>query len=140
MTIPSVRHIGFVRARQAAALLAVAFFVGCSGGVNRTEMVSGNVTLNGAPVPAGTVVFMNDEAYGDAAELKPDGTYSLHLQPGSYKVSVSPPSELDPMGDAGAGESESSQTIPKKYQDFGTSGLTANVGDGGSTVDLVLSR
>ena len=140
MAIPSVRHIGLMRAFQAAMLVAVVIVVGCSEGESRTGMVSGKVTLDDAPVSAGTVVFMNDEAHGDAAELKPDGAYSLQLQPGSYKVSVSPPSELDPMGDAGAGESDSSKAIPKKYHDFSTSDLSADVGDGDSTVDFALTR
>jgi hypothetical protein len=103
-------------------------------------MVGGKVTLNDAPVSAGTVLFMTDDAHGDSVELSSDGTYSLQLRPGSYKVSVSPPPELDPMGDAGAGAAEGSKAIPKKYHDFGTSGLTAEVSDGDSTVDLPLSR
>lgn len=125
---------------QTVVLSAVVLLAGCADeGEQRTGMVSGKVTLDDAPVSAGTLLFMADDGHGDSAELGAGGTYSLQLRPGNYKVSVSPPPMLDPMaGPEGEGGDAEADAIPRKYHDFGTSGLTSEVKEGDSTFDISL--
>ncbi len=117
---------------QAVLLSAIVALAGCSDPEQRTGVVSGTVTLDGAPVQAGTVLFMTDDGHGDAAELRAGGAYTLHLRPGTYKVSVSPPPEIDPLSDQAAG-ADAAAAIPSKYHDLGSSGLTAEVEGGNNT-------
>ena len=64
-----------------------------------TGTVSGKVTYNGEPVPAGcSVTFMHQETSTPASGItSADGSYSLTMRgesealAGDYKVSVSPP-------------------------------------------------
>jgi hypothetical protein len=119
-------------------------FAGCEGSsTSPTATVSGLVTLAGKPLTAGTVLFITDEGQAASAELAPDGTYTLHCSPGRYKITVTPPAPLDPLSSpAGVPPPAASNqpAIPKRYQDFGGSGLSLEVKAGANKFDIALVR
>ncbi len=115
-TIKRVHNVG---TRRAILLLTVVLLAGCSK-ETRTAAVSGKVTLDDAPVSAGTVLFMPDDGQAASADLQPDGSYTLECHPGSFKVAVSPPPVADPLSDPNAASSDTVK-IPEKYCDFGSS-------------------
>ena len=125
-----------------------------AGGCSRAEVgsVAGKVTLDGQPVPEGTVVFQ-DTARGISvnASLQPDGTYVARtydkagLPPGSYQVAVAPRtigSGETPLVEAPATATPPPVTaIPAKYHNPATSGLTATVKAGSNPpFDFALTR
>ena len=126
-------------------LISLALLAGCSQSpAERSALVSGKVTLGGAPVATGTVLFMTDAGHAASAELKSDGTYALHCRPAQFKVAVTPPALPDPLASPASvppsGPSATSQSIPKRYHDFGSSGLTVEVKEGNNTFDIALTR
>jgi len=126
------------------SLLCLVLASGCSGSGSQHAVVSGKVTLSGAPVAAGTVLLMTDDGKAASAELKADGTYLLQAQPGRFKVAVTPPPPPDPLAASGstpaAAASANAAPIPKRYHDFGSSGLTVEVKKGNNTFDIPLMR
>ena len=76
-------------------------WTGCSssGLSGPTGTVTGKVTYNDKPVPAGTgIVFVNqDNAMAAVGQVEADGSYTLRMQgepnvlAGSYKISVNAP-------------------------------------------------
>jgi hypothetical protein len=110
--------------------------VGCdSSGLGRVVPVQGKVTLNGAPLSAGSLVFKPDAAKGNNSTLQPasdiaaDGTYNLFTKekPGAplgwYKVGVvaeGPASATDPYAPR-------KSLLAQKYNDPETSGLAVEV-------------
>ena len=132
--------------------------VGCeTGGLSGpTGTVSGKITYNGAPVPAGsTVNFTHDETSMAATGVTgADGSFTLQMQgegevlAGSYKILVSPPVQpqagpenpeayeaMMTGGDAAAAE-QPTGPFPQKYQATATSGETFTVKEGPNTYDL----
>jgi hypothetical protein len=131
--------------RWTALLLALPFVAACSNSSEvPTATVSGKVTLGGAPVPAGTVLFMTDDGQAATAELNPDGTYHVHCRPGRYKVSLTPPPPPDPLAAPGGSVRSLpvtvSQSIPQRYRDLGRSGLSVEVKAGDNTYDIPLTK
>jgi hypothetical protein len=126
-------------------LLSMALLAGCSKSSDeRSAVVSGKVTLGGAPVTAGSVLFMTDDGHAATAELAPDGGYMLRCRPDRFKVAVTPPPPTDPLTSSAAvpasGTPTSGPAIPKRYHDFGTSHLTVEIKDGNNTFDIALTR
>ncbi|QDU60238.1 hypothetical protein Pan216_10770 [Planctomycetes bacterium Pan216] len=125
--------------RAYALLLAVSFnLTGCEGD-GRVCQVSGRVTIDGEPVPAGSVLMMSEDGRRtSAAELQPDGTYRVRCQPGHFMVALVPPPGPDPFSDTApdATSTPLEVPIPRKYQDVGTSGLEVQVPQGESTFDI----
>ena len=117
--VPKMQLIGCV------AILAYTTSLGCGprqkADPNRAE-ISGKVTLDGQPLPAGTMTFYSPEkGIGTSFSLRQGGTYATDRVPiGSNLVSI---------------ETESLQfgspslyvRIPAKYADPAQSGLTAEV-------------
>ena len=128
-------------ARWGIWLLAIAFLAGCSSSSEerRSGTVSGKVTLDGAALAAGTVLFMTEDGHGATADLQPDGTYTLQCRPDQYKVAVSPPPPPDPLAGGGAAPA-AAVDIPTKYHDFAKSGLTTEVKEGENTFDISLTK
>jgi hypothetical protein len=125
-------------------LLALAVMAGCSSSPQGPRSaVTGIVTLDGAPLTAGTVLFMTEMGNAASADVKPDGTYALRCNPDLFKVAVTPPASIDPLTvpvGTPTSSSTSQPSIPKKYLDFGTSGLSAEIKKGDNTFDIALSR
>jgi hypothetical protein len=116
-------------------------------------MVTGRVTLDGQPVPPGSVVsFVSDAGFAAAAKVASDGNYSLQIAGapdipvGTYKVGVVPPaeemSESDydkyMSGDGAETAETPSEAIPSKYADPATSGLSFSVEQGENTINIEL--
>jgi hypothetical protein len=123
-----------------ACLFAVS---GCTTTNVSTATVSGRVTRGGTAVSAGTVLLMTEGGQAASAELKPDGTYTIHCQPNHFRVAVAPPPAVDPLTDAKdtvQGAAAGQPPIPKRYHDFGTSGLSVEVKPGSNTFDIALSN
>ena len=124
-------------------LVAFSVFVGwcagCGSGGPPTGSVSGKVTYNSQPLTAGVVTFINEEAgRGASSDLDASGQYRIPaLQTGQYKVAIHrqppPVNETSPQT-IGNGR----LSIPEKYQDFQSSGLTATVKEGKNTTDFNL--
>ena len=117
---------------------AACWLAGCAGGPP-TGSVSGKVTCNGAPLSAGVVLFSNPQTgVGASAGLDTSGAYRIEsIQTGQYQVAIQPPPPPAPheMEQAAAAPRSS---VPQKYQDPKTSGLTATVNEGPNTRDFAL--
>lgn len=77
----SIRLLSYI------GMVALCAAVGCGPGVGK---VSGVVTANGKPVPAGLVTFRPDDptANSISAELDREGRYSVELPAGPCRVAV----------------------------------------------------
>jgi hypothetical protein len=129
------------------ALLAVALpaviLTGCSG-----TSVSGNVTLDGAPVDGGVILFLPQT--GSPAALKSangpivGGKYSLEgakaPQPGKYRVQIEwkkkTGQQIPVPGDPGNTTEETVQMVPPMYNQQST--LEADVKGGANTFNYDL--
>jgi hypothetical protein len=132
--------MGSHRVRRAIAflccLLPVAL-LGCGGsGGSMKSVVTGKVTFNGAPVPAGTVTFIAQNTEGTTMMSAIDnGTYRIpNFPPGEVKISVQGPGRPSNPEDK-----TPRVTLPEKYLNVMTSGLTYTVKTGQQTHDLNLT-
>jgi hypothetical protein len=118
--------------------LLVSTATGCS---ERTGTVSGIVTLDGKPLPAGLVLFHPDE-HGIApasGQIDHEGRYSLARAKGKhgavvgkYHVTVQTVSS----NDAAAITAARKYVIPAVYNDPATTPLIAEVAPGDNTLDI----
>lgn len=147
------------------ALVAVACFavVGCGGASLKTEMVTGVVTLDGAPVEGATVTFSPTSGGVMAVgQTDAEGKYTLTSQQGGapgkgavvgeYQVGVvksvntAPQPTQEEREKASAEGRDISKDYPAKYEDLVPkqyklpqfSGLTASVKAGENTFDFEL--
>jgi hypothetical protein len=114
------------------------WLVGCGGGPT-TGSVSGKVTLNGAPLAAGVVLFSNAKTgVGASATLDASGAYRIEsIRTGEYQVAVQPPPAPAPH-EMQPGAAPPTTDVPAKSQDPATSGLKATVEKGANTADFAL--
>jgi hypothetical protein len=126
---------------------------GCGGS---TAPVSGTVTLNGAPLTGGGTVTFQGSGGGASGVINPDGTYTIpnapvgevHVAvvPGrgpAAGVTITPPPDVSemkpPQALAPAWTPPAAVSIPLKYADPNTSGLTYTVTRGEQTIDVTLT-
>jgi hypothetical protein len=135
-----------------------------AAGCGTTKTVSGKVSFQGKPMPAGTVLFVQDKAGKTntyTSQIAEDGTYTIpNLSPGPVKIAVQPlqppnmppraggqvmgiptatfgPEGHNPYGNVKGDESKYVKNFPAKYKDPDTSGLTYTVeGSGSQTHDI----
>jgi hypothetical protein len=108
--------------------------------------VAGKVTLDGAPVGPGTVVFVASDAASNPSTgtVQVDGNYFLKsnrirgLRPGHYKATVSIIHQ-DPVPPGHRSTVPPKLVSPAKYADPATSGLEFDVASGENTIDIELS-
>jgi hypothetical protein len=116
---------------------------GCGGGFGD---VSGRVTLDGQPLPAGTITFVDADNITHSDQIQ-DGKYRVtHVAAGKVRVSVVTPLAIEfvtpgkpksggPLGGlkppAGKGPE-----VPEKYQDHEKSGLAYDVQRGENTINV----
>ena len=138
-------HRTHALASPVVCLLLIAILPGCGERGFPTAPVRGKVTYNGKPVTSGTVLFMPDGDKPSATgELEPDGSYSLTTYRsgdgavlGKHSILITAiedqsnrlPEERNPAPGL---------TIPARYNNFATSGLSAEVVEGANTVDFEL--
>ena len=117
-------------------LACVCWHVGCGPSGPPTGSVSGKVTHNGQPLTTGVVTFINEKAgSGASSDLDASGGYRITLiRTSEYNVAIHrrPPAPGEKI--IGNGR----LSIPEKYQDHQTSGLTATVKEGKNTADFGL--
>ncbi len=121
-------------------LACVSWYVGCGSSAPPTGSVSGKVTYNGKPLTTGVVTFINEKAgSGASGDINASGDYRIALiRTGEYNVAIHrrPPA---PGGKTIVnGNMRLRLSIPEKYQDHQTSGLTATVKEGNNTADFGL--
>ena len=121
--------------RLALGLLALALCCGCGEGRPMRVPASGQVLIDGQPLRLGTVMFVPEGARPSSGRLDEQGRFTLGCFEaadgavvGKHRVSVS---GLEPMG-PGAQR----WLAPKRYVDWNTSGLTAEIT--GPTKDLTI--
>jgi hypothetical protein len=133
----------------AAALAAVAALAGCGGGGS----VSGKVTLDGEPLPSGTVTF-HPVGPGPAAigTIGSGGRYELAIggdrtvPPGDYLVTVDATEAVTSEPPAAPGKGPPPppkpprRLTPARYADKDTTDLRFTLKPGSNTIDLRLKK
>ncbi len=119
---------------------------GCSGRSARPPAtIEGVVTLDGEPLPQGSIHFTSPLT-GESAyvNLEPGGTYSVTFPEAdvgeAYEVSIQKPQIEEDDAHARVAPVKMDVKIPPKYTDRTTSGLTYEIQDGGTqTFDVELT-
>jgi hypothetical protein len=139
----SKASFNFIAVGWAALLAGV---VGC-GGSGSEATVEGMVTLDGAPVPAGSISFVPSAGGTQAYAMSDEsGNYEAYtgrkpgLRPGEYKVTVvarqkPQVNQTEAGGPAAAGES----ITPRWYASPETTSLAISVEPGANDINLELS-
>jgi hypothetical protein len=136
------------RARWFALLPALAVMAGCGPA---TSVVTGKVTLDGAPVPEGTVSLLMEDGTVQSSFITNDGSYYFEAVPvGTAKVTVltkatggeSAAEDIKNQGKTGlAPKVEGPKVIiPVKYASPDSSGLTCQVQGKETKYDIPLTR
>src|SRR2546423_1446976 len=86
--------------------LCIVLVFGCEGGPSRPANVSGKVTLNGKPLPGGSIGFVFKDGERGGGEIEPDGTYDARQLPAGEASVFIDNEALKPAGKA-----------PEKYGD-----------------------
>ncbi len=143
-----ISRSGRVVAASLAALI-VAALPGCQGGDELArQSVSGQVKLDGKPLPSGSIQFLPGEAGGASVTggtVIENGAYAIDgemgLTPGKYKVSISSAQAggAGPSSEApGPATAPAKELVPAKYNV--QSDLTADVKSGAAnTFDFDLT-
>jgi len=126
-----------------AATTAGVLLVGCGGGKESGEKVTGKVLLGKKPLPSGTVSFIADgKGGGVAAAQIASGRYSLEVPKGPYRITVTTPAKAGspPPGTPDSQNTKKVRTIeiPARYGDYTNSGLSVVVKKGPQTHDITL--
>jgi hypothetical protein len=144
----------------AFALLVPLALTGCGG--EKLAQVSGRITVDGKPVPGGTISFVPPTGKAAVGSISPDGTYTL----GTYQTSdgalvgphkvvihstrvgsgsvVSVPTtfedELKPVKDSGKVivPGKVDWLVPERFSQLATTDLTASVETDGQRIDFDL--
>jgi|SRR6516165_7032671 hypothetical protein len=140
-------HMVFARSVLAcAATLAATVLCAADEKAAKTGTISGNVTYQGKPLPAGIITFHTADGKALAGAIQSDGTYSVAKVPvGRVRVAVTtevpkpkprPEDKPKPPGEKDAPAKVI--PIPAKYADPNTSGIVVTVVEGKQTVDIKL--
>jgi hypothetical protein len=136
------------------------FLTACSGDFDYgpTGTISGKLTLEGKPLPAGSsAVFMEPKAgYLAFGLTDAEGNYKVttwndgNMPIGTYRVMVHPPAPANDSETASAEEILANPEkykarpvktdIPKKYREVSTSGLSFEIKKGENTIDIDLKK
>jgi len=127
------------------AMLDVCLLVLAGCGDATSTALHGTVTLDGAPVTNGNIVFLPETSDGPkAAAAIEEGKYSIPadvgLTPGTYRVEVSwhkPTGRKVPSADPGIMMDETKEAVPSKYNASST--LTADLAAGDLEKDFALT-
>lgn len=139
-----------IRTVLGCALLLAA---GCGRGdglPGPTGTVSGKLTSNGKPAPAGTLVNCThvEKSFPAIGATDANGNFTLEMKGGKnilvgkYTVAISPPVvKMDPaeamrLSQAGTPPQANFPEIPEKYRSADTSGETLEVKTGANTLNI----
>jgi hypothetical protein len=127
---------------RTATLLAAAMtlFAGCGKPTKKVVTVTGTVTYNGHQLKSGVVKF--EAPNGDFAIgiVGPDGQFTItDVVPGDQKVAyVGGPMSTGSSDGSRTAPAEKPVSVPAKFGDFQTSGVTVTVPDTGGAVTIEL--
>ena len=131
-----------LRSLSVAALLTIV--VGCGGRYNAS--VSGVATLNGSPLPRGTVKFIPEQSGASSyGSIGSDGSYSMMtgrekgLQSGSYVVTVVCNEASTPNANPSLPPTPGKPITPTWYRDQTITPLKHKVEPGRNTINLELT-
>ncbi|MFY9251938.1 MAG: hypothetical protein WAO83_00680 [Fuerstiella sp.] len=125
--------------------LISAVFVGCGGPEDGRITVTGTVSIDGTPLPDGTVTFYKGSESSGVGKID-GGQFTVSqsggsegMQPGVYQVAVQS-WEVEPFAVNESGEmgGPGKSRIPEKYHSSSTSELTAEISAEKSSVDFLL--
>jgi hypothetical protein len=120
------------------SLAVIVIALGCGG--EQAATISGNVTYNGKPVPAGLLNFRSSDGNSIlGGAINPDGTYSFELPPGEYQVRIDAPGKMPPWEEGQPEPKPGPRDAPLKYADYATSGFTVTIGDEDQERDFALT-
>jgi hypothetical protein len=129
--------------RWGLALAGVLLFVGCSGQAGRgleTAPVVGVVKFT-KELPEGQIIFQHSSGEMVTTTFGDDGEYTAEVPVGKNKVTVI--SNTSSLSDTKPGQVREMEIytslIPKRYNEFATSGLEYEVTDGENTFDINLT-
>lgn len=122
------------------------FVLGC--GSASTGTVTGTVTLDGAPVKAGMIVFIAADGIPRHGDIQPDGSYRVDNVPvGDAIVVINPPPVEDPNRHMRIKEQKDAPPVtppappfPTKYWDMSTSDLRCPVKAGNNVYEAAMKR
>lgn len=130
-----------VAAALGACLLAAA---GCSGGPAGPPgavLVSGTVTVAGAPLGRGTIQFAAVEGTDSgSAKLDARGHYQVWLQPRDYGVAVIAYEAIEKVNPTTGAPLPPTPLIPVRYFTTAESGLSTSVSADSRTVSFDLTK
>jgi hypothetical protein len=138
--------------RRSFGALALGLLALVAVGCGRPNRVTGRVTFDGQPLPAGAVTFLCDGGQRPvlAGRIDADGTYEIPAAPlGRARISVEtfkptpkPKPGIDPQTgiDDSLGWEDTGPyvPIPKRYGSVKTSGLEYTIVPGEQTFDIAL--
>lgn len=129
----------------AASCLLLCAAPGCSR-APKIAKVTGRVTLQGQPITQGKIQFRPQVGPIAAAELGPNGEYTLTTKKrgdgsivGPCAVSISPKTYAAPAPGAAVPQPPPGQVIPPKFHEFSTSNLQRTVENKDNVFDFELS-
>lgn len=135
-----------LRSIAAIILTALIATAGCGGATDGRIDVSGTVTIDGTPLPSGSITFYQGGASSGVGTID-NGNFSVSqsagsegMKPGAYEVAIQSwevePFAVDDDGNMGGpGKSR----IPEKYNSTTTSELLANITEENSDLEFFLS-
>jgi hypothetical protein len=134
------RHRWLTGGLAAVALLGT---LGCGPSGPDVELgtVKGTVTLDGAKVTGGRVLFFNVSGYSAEAPISPEGTYEAQTAVGETSVFINhrEPDIMPPGGRTGM-PMPGKNLVPDKYSHSDTSGLKLTVQSGTNEYDVVMTN
>ena len=124
---------------MASAIIVGAFFIaGCSEGRPTRVPVAGRVLIDGQPVKSGYIRFMSSGARASGSRLSENGEFSLSCFEkndgavlGTHQITVNACESI--------GRDKQKWHAPKKYGDITTSGLTQEIKEPVSNLDINLT-
>ena len=100
------------------------------------ETVEGKITLDGKPLPEGTITFLTKDknAVAATAMIADDGSFKATVPVGEYKITVGPPApkKADPK------DPPKKFPVPAKFGDPSTTPLQFTVKKGMNIYDIAL--
>ncbi|MDR0611867.1 MAG: hypothetical protein LBG58_17300 [Planctomycetaceae bacterium] len=102
-------------------LLLILFLNSCSSN-ERGIVISGNVTLDGTPIPNGQIHFLDQQTQVPVTAGIRNGNYSVSIEPGEKSVKVFAERVIgkiprDPAQPDGETIDQTEQYVPKKFND-----------------------
>lgn len=131
------------RAALAGVIACAVVGAGCGPRVTMVP-VRGRVTVDGKPLGAGSVMFQPQIGPAARGQIGPDGSFELGTdRPGdgvrAGPAAVRVTSVAAAAAVAGQEQPAGKSTIPMRYADFTTSGITVTVAPGMEPVEIELS-